>query len=204
MRKMHCELISLRRVYDLSFRLASQIRESGYKPDFIVAIARGGFVPARFLCDFLHVKDMTAIGVQHYAPGARKMRKAKVKFPLSADVSGRRVLIVDDVNDTGESLLAALNHLRSFRPAQLKTAVLHQKETTVCGANFVAFHVRAWRWILYPWAVVEDVGSFIAQMKPQSKNLATAAARLRKEHSIQIPVKLLEKIMALQSPIENR
>ena len=46
---MHCELITLGKVYDLSFRLALNIRESRYKPDLIVAIARGGFVPARFL-----------------------------------------------------------------------------------------------------------------------------------------------------------
>lgn len=197
---MHCELITLGKVYDLSFRLALNIRESRYKPDLIVAIARGGFVPARFLCDFLNVKDMTAVGVQHYAPGAVRMKKASVKFPLSANVYGKSVLIVDDVNDTGDSLFAAVEHVKTFRPAYLKTAVLHQKETTVFSADFAAFHVRAWRWILYPWAVVEDVGSFVARMKPRPKSLAETAARLKKQHSMQVPIRLLEMIMALQMP----
>ncbi|HXH17680.1 MAG TPA: hypothetical protein VNJ07_01250, partial [Chitinophagales bacterium] len=51
---------------------------------FIAAIARGGFAPARFLCDFLHVSDMASVQVKHYEAGADRQAKAWVKYPLNA------------------------------------------------------------------------------------------------------------------------
>ena len=50
---MRCELVTWGQVYRLSWRLADLIRKSGFAPDLIVAVARGGYVPARLLCDFL-------------------------------------------------------------------------------------------------------------------------------------------------------
>jgi hypoxanthine phosphoribosyltransferase len=179
--------------------LAQKILDSGYKPEIIIAIARGGFIPARFLCDFLNILDMSSIKVQHYAPGAVKERIAWVKYPLSADIEGRKVLVVDDVNDTGETLMAAGNHIKTFQPSVVKFAVLHEKQTTILKADYYSFYVRRWKWIIYPWAVVEDVGAFLQKMKPYPRDPADASARLRNEYGIHMSLRWIEKVMRIRN-----
>ena len=96
-----CELVSWNRVYQLSRLLAAGIREQGFAPDLVVAIARGGYVPARILCDQLHITQLSSIQVTHYQAGASKRKCARLIAPFNRDIRNRRVLIVDDVNDTG-------------------------------------------------------------------------------------------------------
>ena len=91
-RELRCELVPQAEVYELCWELAEAVRASGYRPQVVIAIARGGFVPARYLCDFLSISAMTSIKVQHYAPGARKQRRAWVKYPLSGSIEGQKVL----------------------------------------------------------------------------------------------------------------
>ncbi|MBP1449471.1 MAG: phosphoribosyltransferase, partial [Thermoproteus sp.] len=52
-------------------RLADVIKASGWRPDAVVAIARGGYVPARLLCDFLGVQDLLSVQVVHWPAAAQ-------------------------------------------------------------------------------------------------------------------------------------
>jgi len=192
-----CQLVSLQEVYDLSFQLALTIRDSNYKPDVVVAVARGGFPPARFLCDFLGVSAMTSVKVEHYRPGGQAQQRAVVRYPLSGDVSGQRVLLADDVNDSGDTLAAARDHLKAADPAEVRTAVLHEKAGTSTGADYWVEYVREWRWIIYPWAVTEDVGSFLQGMEPPPRDHADAARRLAQDYGIDIDQAWLEKLFQL-------
>ena len=194
---MRCQVISLSQVYRLSYKLAQKILSSDYKPEVIIAIARGGFVPARFICDFLNISDLTSIKIQHYEAGAIKGKRAWVKYPLAADIKGRKVLVVDDVNDTGETLIATSNHLKAFNPADVKFAVLHEKQTTVMRSDFYIAYQKEWKWIIYPWAVVEDLGSFLERMKPQPVSVNEASERLKEEYGIRMSLSWLKKIMQL-------
>lgn len=194
-RKMPVELISVDAVVDASDTLARQILDSGFRPDTIVAIARGGFMPARFLCDFLQVHKLLSLKVEHYTSGARKKQAAAVTVPLSAEVDGERVLLVDDVNDSGDTLAAARPHLETFKPEAVRTAVLHEKTTTTCPADFRSHTVREWRWLLYPWAVVEDVGQFIQQMDPPPGHRAGLIERLRLDYSLELHPAELDRVI---------
>ncbi len=199
----YCELISLDIVYDVSWALGKAVRESGYDPDVVVAVARGGFVPARFLCDFLGISDMTSLKIQHYAPGAAKERRAWIKYPVGGDIHGKRALVVDDVNDTGDTLKLAVDHLKSLGVAEIRTAVLHEKQTSAVRADYRAVDVLDWHWIIYPWAVVEDVGGFVARMEPPPANAREAGTRLAEEYGIQIPQRRLSMIMGIVSARRN-
>lgn len=189
-----CELISQEQVYELTWQLAETIRNSGFRPQVVIAVARGGFVPARYLCDFLSLSAMTSVKVQHYAPGAHKEQRAWIRYPLSGEIAGQDVLLVDDVNDTGDTLLATLDHLRGFDPRRVRTAVLHEKVTTKQKADYRVTEVRDWHWIVYPWAVFEDVGAFLARMEPRPANVVEAGERLRLEYGIQIGETLIDRI----------
>ncbi|WP_018952534.1 phosphoribosyltransferase [Thioalkalivibrio sulfidiphilus] len=194
---MRCELISLQSVIDLSYQLACQVRDSGFRPDLVVAVARGGFVPARYLCDYLHLQDMTSIKVQHYTGPAKMEAKAWVKYPLSGDVQGKRVLIVDDVNDTGDTLVVARTHVEAAGAAEVRTAVLHEKATSPVHADFHVAEVLEWRWIIYPWARVEDIGGFIRDMDPPTADEAQIKDRLRADYGIHLEDAELQRILSL-------
>jgi uncharacterized protein len=163
---MRCELITWNRVYALSRLLSLKIRDARYTPDIIVAIGRGGYVPARILADYLDMMALTSMKIEHYARGADKQTEARVKYPLGENVTGMRVLVVDDVSDSGDTFQVALAHIRKrFQPAAIKTAVLHHKIVSTYKPDFFAQRVVKWRWIIYPWAVVEDLSGFISRMQ---------------------------------------
>jgi hypothetical protein len=195
---MRCELISWTRVYRLASRLALAIRESGYRPEVIVAIARGGYVPARILCDFLGVYALTSIRVVHYASGARKQPVAKVTDSLCTDIRGKNILIVDDVSDTGDTYKAAIEHLAAYRPKAIRTAVLLHKITASYQPDFISRRVIKWRWMIYPWAIVEDVTGFIERMEPPPRGEAETRRRLEADYGLKLPAAALQLVLRLR------
>lgn len=187
--------VSLEEVVEACDRLARRILASGFEPEVIVAVARGGFTPARFLCDFLRVGALCAIRVQHYEAGAQRGDRARITIPLSADIRGARVLLVDDVNDSGDTLNVARPYLEGFSPAALRTAVLHEKSGTGHLADFRAAEIRQWRWLLYPWAVVEDVGQFIRDMQPRPESAEGIRQRLKEQYGLVLSPVQLERVL---------
>ena len=195
--KMKSELISLEIAYELSYAVALKILASNFRPDIIVAVARGGFAPGRFLCDFLQVHDMASIQVKHYAAGANKNEKAWVLHPLNADVKGKKVLLADDVNDTGDTLRVAHPHILALNPAEVKIAVLHEKKTTSHPADFYGEYLMEWRWIIYPWAMIEDVSAFLQRMEPAPKNHDEAISRLHEDYGLVISKEKMEMVFSV-------
>ncbi len=194
---MRCELRSWQEVYDLALELAFRIRDDGFDSDQIVAIGRGGYAPGRLLADFLHKKALSSFRVQHYTAGAHREREARVVGSFDADLPGARVLLVDDVNDSGETLEAATAFLGERGAAEVRTAVLQEKETTSFHADYVGDRVETWRWIIYPWAVVEDVTGFLADMDPRPEGVAAAARALEAGYGIRPPDAMIEAVFRL-------
>ena len=189
-----CELISWQGFHALARKLARQLCADRFRPDLIVAISRGGLMPARLLSDYLDVFDFDCLRVEHYH-GLHKERLAQVRYPLSAGVTGKRVLMVDDVSDTGDTFDVAVNHLQQRgQPAQLKTCALHHKRVSRYIPDYFAEEVVEWRWIIYPWAVMEDLSSFLRDMPAVPPTLDQFAAYLRKTHRIEVSAQLLEEV----------
>jgi hypoxanthine phosphoribosyltransferase len=195
--KIRCELISWNGMYQLARRLALNIKKVRFKPDIVVAIARGGFVPARILCDFLDIGNLTSLRVVHYTGGAYRQKRARLTESLGVDVRGMKVLVVDDVSDTGDTLKITRLHLDSFAPAQVRFAVLHHKMVSSVEPDYYAKKVVKWRWIIYPWAVYEDVTGFLSAMENPPGSPDEAARRLERDYSIKVPVRVLADIYDL-------
>lgn len=155
-----CELISFNEVLQLSRILARKIKASGYMPDLIVAIGRGGYVPGRLVSDFLLFNDLTSMKIEHYTRAADMLEETRIKFPIPVEIIGKKVLIVDDVTDTGETLKLAVDYALSLNPASFRTAVLQHKTCSAFTPDFYAQKVLKWRWIIYPWARYEDLAGF--------------------------------------------
>ena len=183
--EVRCELVSWSRVHDLCRRLAGRMREDGFSPEAIVAIARGGFAPARLLCDYLRVMDLTSLRVVHYQGVATSRAGARIVDPLARDLSGRRVLVVDDVSDTGDTFDVALEHMTGLgAPASVRTAVLLHKTTSRFIPDYFGARVRAWRWMIFPWARVEDVSGLIAALPGAPRDPEIIARALRERHGL--------------------
>jgi hypothetical protein len=137
-------------IEDLCKNLAKLVKS--YDPEIIIGIARGGWVPARILSDLLGIKELTSMRVEYYSGVGERRKKPRIVYPLKANVKGKRVLIVDDVADTGHSLEMVKEDVLK-KGAKVKIATLHYKPWSVIKPDFYVKTTRAW--IIYPWEVAE-------------------------------------------------
>jgi hypoxanthine phosphoribosyltransferase len=196
-KRFKCDLISWAKTYELTRRLSLKILKTAFRPDLVVAIGRGGYVPARIVCDFLEITDLTAIKIEHWGMGAQKQDAALLRFPLNIDVSGQKILVVDDVTDTGDTLRTALTYLLQQHPDEVRTAVIQHKASSGFIPDYYGQRIVKWRWIIYPWAVVEDLTGFLRQMDPAPRSSDEATSRLISDYGLQPPQRLLEYIWLL-------
>ncbi|PVX27281.1 MAG: phosphoribosyltransferase [Candidatus Bathyarchaeum sp.] len=146
--------------YRLAKKVANQINSSGYKPDIIVGLARGGWVLARVLCDFVGVKDLVSLKVEHWGVTATPDGKAKLKHLLNVDLAAKKVLVVDDITDTGESMRVTVEYLKTLNPSEIRTASLQHLTCAKFKADYVG-EVLPWRWVIFPWNFTEDMCTLI-------------------------------------------
>lgn len=98
-----------------SRELAQQIVDSGYEPEIIIAVARGGLLPAGALSYTMGVKLSDAINVEFYTDVAETLPDPVLLEPLLdiESISDRRLLVVDDVADSGRTLHLVLDLLKT-------------------------------------------------------------------------------------------
>jgi hypoxanthine phosphoribosyltransferase len=117
---------------------------------------------------------------------------------LNADIGGKRVLLIDDVSDSGDTFQLALHHLEGYgNPACLQTGVLHHKATSVFKPDYCAKRIVKWRWITYPWAVVEDLSVAVSHMKQLPRDENALRSKLKDEMRITLPKRVLTQIASV-------
>jgi len=192
-----CYLLDFDDIYKYARQTATKIKESGWRPDVIVGIARGGWVHARIQCDLLGVKELYSVKVDHWGVTATKDGKARLTSPLTADVTGKRVLVVDDITDTGESLTMAVNHVKEKDPAEVRSATLMH----IVGSKFVPdyFGVEVtWAWEIFPWNRMEDLSHLVLEIfkgeKMSEMTPRDVKKHLREYNNIVLPDDELEVV----------
>jgi uncharacterized protein len=131
--------------------LAHLIADSDYRPDIILAIARGGLFVAGALGYSLAVKNIYVMNVEYYT-GVEERLPLPVMLPPTpelVDIEDARLLIADDVADTGHTLALVHDFCRG-KVAEVRSAVLYQKPTSVIDCEYI-WH-RTDRWINFPWS----------------------------------------------------
>ncbi|WP_261165014.1 phosphoribosyltransferase [Microbacterium sp. Marseille-Q6965] len=141
---------------DATRELSRRIVADGFLPEVVVAIARGGLLPAGALAYGLGVKNCGAINMEFYT-GIGTVRDAPEVLPPELDMDyldGRRVLLVDDVADSGRTLRMAVD-LLAEKGAVVRSATIYTKPSTIIQPDY------AWRdtdlWIDFPWSVSGSV-----------------------------------------------
>jgi len=137
-----------------SQELAAVIAGSGYQPDLILAIARGGLFTAGALGYALGVKNLHVMNVEFYTGIDQRLPLPVMlpPVPSAVDLSGARVLVADDVADTG----ATLELVRDFcagKVADVRTAVIYEKPRSTVRCDYVWRRTAAW--IDFPWSELD-------------------------------------------------
>jgi hypoxanthine phosphoribosyltransferase len=136
--------------------LAGYIDADGFRPDLILAIARGGLFPAGALGYALDVKNLHVINVEFYTGVDQRLDMPVVlpPVPKPVDLSGSRVLIADDVADTG----ATLRLVKDFcadHVADVRCAVIYEKPRSAVKCEYAWRHTDLW--IDFPWSTEPPV-----------------------------------------------
>lgn len=133
---------------ELVMRLADSI---GRDFDLLLAISRGGLVPAGILAYRLDMREILVAGAVFYRPDGTRDVPLLGQFPDDVHLAGRRILVVDEVWETGETMTAVLDRVRAAG-GHPKSAVLHYKpeRSRVPGVpDFFAAVERGW--LTYPY-----------------------------------------------------
>ncbi len=177
---------------------AWKVIDEGWKPDVIVGLARGGWVAARLYCDYLGVKDLISVKVEHWGITATPDGKARIRYGSNYDLSGKKALVVDDISDTGESLTLAKNYVEERGPAEVRTATL----LTIKGSRFRPDYYGEeidWAWIVFPWNFVEDVINLVGNILDEREAVSTdeIIELFRELHGTDVPKGRLEEALAM-------
>jgi len=138
--------------------LAEVVHADGYRPDIVLGIARGGLLVAGALSYALGVKNTFTLNVEFYTGVDERLELPMLLPPVPdlVDFAETRVLIADDVADTGATLLLVKDFCEA-RVAEVRCAVLYEKPRSAIRCEYV--WRRTDRWIEFPWSVREPVGA---------------------------------------------
>ncbi|MEM2240240.1 MAG: phosphoribosyltransferase [Thermoproteota archaeon] len=156
-------------IYEMCIDLASMIKASGFKPDLIVGIARGGWVPARLLSDFLDNPNITSIKVEFYLDIGKTRDEPSITQDIQVSVAGRKVLLVDDVADTGKSLMLVKNHLKDMGASETRIACLYFKPWSIVKPDYYVRETEAW--IIFPHEIRESATKIWLKVKAEGGSL---------------------------------
>jgi hypothetical protein len=137
----------------------------------VIGLTRGGWVPARVICDHLQVKKLYAVKTEHWGITANTDGKALLTQELNASIAGESVLIVDDITDTGESLILAESHLKKMGLKEVRTATLLHITHSKKEPDYYEVEVpeEDWTWFIFPWNLHEDLRTILPKTLYEGK-----------------------------------
>jgi hypoxanthine phosphoribosyltransferase len=134
-----------------SRELAQQVVDSGFEPDMILSIARGGLFAAGAVSYALGIKNLHVMNIEFYTDVDARLPMPVVlpPVPRQVDLSEKKVLVVDDVADTGGTL-ALVRDFCAEHVLDIRTAVIYEKPHSIVKCDYI------WRltdrWIDFPWS----------------------------------------------------
>jgi hypoxanthine phosphoribosyltransferase len=150
------EVLTWERFGVASRQLAQQIADSGFAAEIVIAIARGGLLPAGALAYALGTKAAGTLNVEFYSDIEETLPDPVVLEPMldTAAINGKRLLVVDDVADSGRTLALVMDMMK-HHGADARSAVLYTKPRSIITPDY------SWRetelWITFPWSAQPPV-----------------------------------------------
>ena len=136
---------------EAAHQLARAVADDGFQPDMILAIARGGLLVAGALGYALSVKNLHVMNVEYYTGVDERLEVPMILPPTPelVDLTEAKVLVADDVADTGHTL-ALVKEFCHGKVAEVRSAVLYEKPRSLVRCEYVWKATD--RWIDFPWS----------------------------------------------------
>jgi len=174
--ELEFEIPTWEKIYELLLNLASKIRKANFKPDVIVGISRGGWPPARIMSDLLENPELANVKAEFYLGVAKTKSEPVITQPVSVSVHCKKILIVDDVADTGKSLRLVRLHLREQGATVVKIATIYYKPWSVVSPDW--YERKTSHWVIFPWERKETVRNVVKRFKSEGKTVEEAKETL--------------------------
>lgn len=161
------EIPTWSQIHNMLIKQSEKILTNGFQPDIIIGIARGGWIPARLLSDLLGVNNISSIKVEFYLDVEKTRKKPVLIQKLPIRISNKKVLLVDDVADTGMSLQLAKTYLLSYKNIELRIATIYKKPKSRIEPDYYEKITK--NWIVFPWEIKEISKKIVKERKKQDK-----------------------------------
>ncbi len=182
------EVPTWNQIYTMLLNMAEKIRRDGFKPDVIVGVSRGGWPPARVLSDLLDNPNLANVRAEFYLGVAETKGEPTLTQPVSVNVKGKKVLVVDEVADTGKSLKLVKEHLTERGASEIKIATVYYKPWSIVKPDY--YERETSLWIVFPWEVKETVKKIIKKCKEKKKSVEEETQKLIESG---VPAKLVKR-----------
>jgi hypoxanthine phosphoribosyltransferase len=173
--------------------LAEKIHKNGFKPDIIVGISRGGWLPTRILSDLLDNPNIATVGAGFYVGVAETNHEPKITQPISVSVLDKKVLLVDDTVDTGKSAKLVKEYLHREGVKEARLLTLYYKPWSIIKPDYYSQETS--KWIVFPWEIKETLKKLLEKCKQRKEPVEVATSRLiRNGISKELVERLLNEI----------
>lgn len=170
------EIPSWEQIYELLLELADQIREDGFEPDVVVGVSRGGWPPARVMSDLLEKPQLVNVATEFYLGVAETKGEPVITQPVSASVKGKKVLVVDDIADTGKSLKLIQTHLKERGATEIRVAAIYYKPWSIVVPDY--YQKDTTSWVIFPWERKETIRKILEKYECEGKPVKEAVKKL--------------------------
>ena len=144
-------VLSWNQFFDDVARLAFELDSKGF--DALVAVARGGLVAARLISDIIGVKRIASLAIEYYKGVDERTSSPRLVSGLGFNVKDLKLLVVDDVADTGETLKLAVEHLKSLGAREISSCTVYVKPRCRFKPDYYAKVVE--EWVVFPYEHLE-------------------------------------------------
>lgn len=150
------ELISWSEFGGFVLSLAKNILKSGEEFDRLVALAKGGTAIARPIGDLCGIKEFSSMQIEFYTGIATTNRTPVITQDIPVKIKGEKILVIDDIADSGETLTVADKYITLHGADVIKTATLITKPWTKFKPDYSFYQTEAW--VIFPWEARETIG----------------------------------------------
>jgi len=133
---------------NLCFEMSQKILKDQKSFDRLVTLIKGGLAFSRTMCDYLNIKNLSTLQISYYENIGQTKDKPQILQSLPIKITNEKILLFDDVVNSGESLKVCLDYLRLQNPASITIASLFLKEKSILKPDY--FGALTDVWIIFP------------------------------------------------------
>ena len=159
------------------FAISKSIIDTGDQFDRIIALAKGGTAIVRPIADLCGIKELSSIQIEFYTGVEKTAKMPVITQSLPVKIKDEKVLIIDDVADSGETMILAIHYIKQHGASDIKTATLVSKPWTKFEPDFTYYKSEAW--IIFPWEIREHIVLLSAMWKEKGDSQTQINSQLR-------------------------